>query len=93
MTNLSFCSKALKAFKEQYPNVTSEDLQTFILGFTAGEEIIKTITTRYGKVSAKFIRRISDNRELFLYETKLFLTDVISSEVIKTIDISDMFLY
>ena len=40
MTNLKRCAIALKAFQKQYPSVTYVDLQTFILGWQAAEQIL-----------------------------------------------------
>jgi len=40
MANSNKCTKALKEFQKQYPFVTSADLQTFILGFKAGEATV-----------------------------------------------------
>lgn len=93
MKNLSACSRALIAFKEQYPSTTSADLKTFILGFTAGEEIIETIITdKELTTSGILIRRISDNRKLFLVENTLVITDAIENRVLRLLNISNFLL-
>jgi len=38
--NTQRCNEALKAFQKQYPSITSADIQTFILGFTAATEML-----------------------------------------------------
>ena len=48
MTNEEKLSKALQDFKTKYPNITSADLQTFILGW---QEAVKNC----------FIRDVSNN--------------------------------
>lgn len=92
MKNLSACSRALIAFKEQYPSTTSADLQTFILGFTAGEEIRENIITdREVIIDARLITKLSDNRKLFLASNQLVITDALENRVLRTLNIS-MFL-
>ncbi len=39
-------AKALENFRKQYPNTTSADLQTFILGWRAGKKDTKNIEVR-----------------------------------------------
>jgi len=92
MKSLTACKRALELFKRQYPSVTSADLQTFILGFNAGEEIIeKIITDKEISIDAMLITKISDNRKLFLASNQLVITDTIENRVLRTLNIS-MFL-
>jgi hypothetical protein len=40
MTNEKKLSKALQDFKTKYPNITSADLQTFIIGWQEAEKTV-----------------------------------------------------
>ena len=63
MTQSQRCLKALNAFQKQYPSITSGDMQTFVLGFNAAEEV-RDKDIRLALLACLMFSGANDNRGL-----------------------------